>query len=130
MGRLTLEYRILCNLLHQQGTTTSVIALRLATTRKEVTLHFTLFFNSLNILKINLKFKHPFLHRKTVRKAIHRNQMTGSYKDVQRPGRTRMSTHRKVRLLVRQSQQNTRETVPHLRIGWIQNGVQASNSTV
>ena len=55
--------------------------------------------------------------------------MTGSYKDVQRPGRTRMSTHRKDRL-VRQSQQDRRETVPHLRIGWIQNGVQASNSTV
>ena len=33
-------------------------------------------------------------------------------------------------LLVRKSLQNRRETVPHVRIGWIQNGVQASNSTV
>ena len=39
-------------------------------------------------------------------------------------------THREDRLLVRQSQQNRRETVPHLRIGWIQDGIQASNSTV
>ena len=56
--------------------------------------------------------------------------MTGSYKDAQRPGRPRMSTHREDRLLVRQSLQNRRETVPHLGIGRIQNGVQASNSTV
>ena len=56
--------------------------------------------------------------------------MTGSYKDTQRPGCPRISTQREDRLLVRQSLQNRRETVPHLRIGWIQNGVQASNSTV
>nr|XP_022297181.1 uncharacterized protein LOC111106692 [Crassostrea virginica] len=101
MGRLSLEDWILCNLLHQQGTTMSEIARRLATTRK------------------------------TVRKTIQRHQlMTGSYKDAQRPGCPRMSTQREDRLLVRQSLQNRRETVPHLRIGWIQNGIQASNSTV
>ena len=33
-------------------------------------------------------------------------------------------------LVARQLLQNRGETVPHLRIGWIQNGVQASNSTV
>ena len=41
-----------------------------------------------------------------------------------------MSTHREDRLLIRQSLQNRRKTVPHSRIGWIINGVQASNSTV
>ena len=74
-----------------------------------------------------MKFKHPLLYRKTGRKTIQLHQTTGSYKD---PCRPRMSTHREDRLLIRQLLQNRRETVPHSRIGWIMNGVQASNSTV
>ncbi|XP_062598337.1 uncharacterized protein LOC134259753 [Saccostrea cucullata] len=100
MGRLTLEERILCNLLHQQGNTISEIARRLGTTRK------------------------------TIRKTIERRQTTGSYEDAARPGRPRISTAREDRILVRESLQNRRETVPQLRTEWMQNGVQASNTTV
>ena len=41
-----------------------------------------------------------------------------------------MSTHREDRIYWLDSHYRTEETVPHLRNGWIQNGVQASNSTV
>jgi hypothetical protein len=41
-----------------------------------------------------------------------------------------MTTAREDRLLVRQSLQNRRETVPQLRTEWMQNGIQASNTTV
>lgn len=41
-----------------------------------------------------------------------------------------MSTVGEDRMLVRQSLQNRRETVPKLRTDWIHNGVQVSNSTV
>ena len=105
------------------------------TSSYKVKSHFALYSPSLitcnlNFLKINLKFKRPLLHRETVRKKIQRHQTTRYYKDARRPGCPRMSTNREDRLLVRQSLQNRRETVPHLRIGWIQNGAQASNSTV
>ena len=41
-----------------------------------------------------------------------------------------MTTAREDRLLVRQPLQNRREIVPQLRTEWMQNGIQASNTTV
>ena len=63
-------------------------------------------------------------------KIVNRAEETENHHDRHRSGRTKVSTTRDDRLIVRQSLQERRLTVPDLRKSWEVSGVNVSNSTV
>ena len=113
MGRLSLNERIRCTVLHQHGITISEIARR----------HGVSFNNYLN--KIIYKFQnisrqisnmYSIEFQKDDKKLIQNHRNTGYCGDAAGQGRPRLSTNREDRILVRRSTQNRQETLPQL--GW------------
>lgn len=100
MPYLSLENRVTCTVLHQEGWTQKRIAERIGCSQNAVSL------------------------------AIRRHQQTGSHQNRPKSGRPRVSCARDDRILIRDSMSNRRSTVPQLRVRWKQHGVNASDTTV